>query len=207
LSDEVAEITPQIREKYKSWADSVPPDILAKIDEAELLDRLDEAASFRAKAAATASPVLRSGYLVQARGIIRAAPRAAVEARITDLLAKADGAATGQYRESCRSEAERLRAANHPAPRRHRPASTPPAAPVRRVLVKAASDAAISDPDAPVTREWLEKTVRAELRSARADVARQAREVQLDGEALAGASEAAVELMKAPGPGSAVLYK
>lgn len=198
----MAEITPEIRALHKSWADSVPADVLAAIDDLELRDRLDEAADLRGKAAATSSVVLRDGYLDQARHILKAAPRARVEAEINGWLSKAESAATSEYRENCLAEAARLRAQNHPAPRRHRPAAAAPAA--RRPLMLKA-DSRPEDPDGPVTAQWLTKTVQAEVTRARAA---QAREARLDALALTEAAIAISDLTKhATSAANKVLYK
>jgi hypothetical protein len=198
----MAEVTPEIRALHKSWADSVPGDVLAAIDETELRDRLDEAAALRAKAGATGSPALRDGFLQQARNILKAAPREQTEAQVNALLTKAEGAATDAYRENCLAEAARLRLANHPAPRRHRPAAPAPAA--RRPLMYKA-EAPPADPDAPVTAAQLTEMVKAEV--ARTRTAR-ARGVQLDAQALTEASLAISDLTKqATSAASKVLYK
>lgn len=176
----MAEITPEIRALHKSWADSVPAEVLEQIDDTELRDRLDEAAALRAKATATTSLILRQGYQDRARLILKAAPRDHTEARAAEWLAKADGAATAEYRENCLAEAERIRAANPQAPRRNR--RTEPA--VRRPLFKATPPPVLTDPDGPVTRAWLDDFVKSEVGRVRGNLTAQAREAQLDAETV-----------------------
>lgn len=107
-------------------ASSIPVDVLVQLDKAEVVDRLIEVERLQAKAGATSSPVLRAGYLDQARAILKATPRAEVEKQINSLLAKADAAATPQWAEECRAQAERLRREHHPAPH-HAPTAPVPA--------------------------------------------------------------------------------
>lgn len=161
----MAEVTAALRARYPQHADQIPPDVLRAIDANELLDRLDEAASLLDKALATPSPVLDRGYRDQARRILAAQPRELTEARAGQWLSKADSAHTPQYAETCRAEAEAIRSANPPAPRRPRPAE-PPAAPAPRRARPVPALTAAQGRE-PVTRAWLEARVKAEVAGAR----------------------------------------
>jgi len=161
----MAEVTAALRARYPQHADLIPRDVLSAIDATELLDRLDEAAQLLDKALATPSPVLDRGYRDQARRVLAAQPRELTEARAAAWLAKAEGAHTPQYAETCRAEAEAIRSANPPAPRRPRTAE-PPAAPPRprATPIPALTPAQGRE---PVTRAWLDARVKAEVVHAR----------------------------------------
>lgn len=157
----MAEMTAALRARYPQHADLIPPGVLRAIDETELLDRLDEAEQLLGKALATPSPVLDRGYRDQARKVLAAQPRDLTEARAAQWLSKADGAYTAQYAETCRAEADAIRSANPPAPRRAR-AAAPAARPVPR---RAAPPASLTPAEGrePVTRGWLAERVKAEV--------------------------------------------
>jgi len=140
-------------------ASEIPADVLAQIDETEVRDRLAEAGRLRDKARATGSSTLRQGYQDTARRVLKAPPRAAVEAQISELMAKADGAATSQWADQCRAQAEQLRYEHSPAPRVYRAPATAPAAVRRPLMLKAAED----DPDGPVTAQWIADLVKTEV--------------------------------------------
>lgn len=164
----MAAMTSALRARYPQHADLIPPDVLRAIDETELLDRLDEAGRLLGKAVATPSPVLDRGYRDQARRMLAAQPRDLTETRVQAWMTKADGAHTAQYAETCRAEAEAIRAANPPAPRRTR-VVTPSPAPVPRRQLPPLTPAEARE---PVTRSWLDAQVKAEVAAARANASR-----------------------------------
>lgn len=161
----MAEMTAALRARYPQHADLIPPGVLRAIDETELLDRLDEAEQLLGKALATPSPVLDRGYRDQARKVLAAQPRDLTEARAAQWLSKADDAYTAQYAETCRAEADAIRSANPPAPRRAR-ATAPAPAPVPRRQLPSLTPAEARE---PVTRSWLDAQVKAEVAAARAN--------------------------------------
>ena len=167
----MAEVTPwmrdQLRERYGTDVDKIPPEILKAIDEAELLDRLDHAKDLFAKSLATNSPTLGAGYRDQARLVLKARPRGKVEAEANAWLTKAESGAVPEYREMCSAEAARIRAADPAAPRRKRAPGPAAAAPSPALLYKSLPAQPLPDPDAPVTREWLAQQVKNEVARAR----------------------------------------
>jgi hypothetical protein len=156
----MAEVTPRLRDEYGASADAVPPEILKAISQDELLDRLDQANDLFAKSLATSSPTLSAGYRSQARIVLKARPRDMVEAEANVWLAKAENAATAQYRETCLAEAGRIRTTDPAAPRRKRAPAAPPSP---AELYKSLPALPLPDPEAPATRAWLAQQVKAEV--------------------------------------------
>jgi hypothetical protein len=112
----MAQVTPEIRRAYGLTAELVPTDILAKIPQSELVDRLEYAQSL-VKKQASADPRERRELAERARAMLRAQPRnvteQAVAATITKGSAISDGASTGAVQ-----AARRLLEEHPPAPRR-----------------------------------------------------------------------------------------
>ncbi|MFJ4924083.1 hypothetical protein [Streptomyces sp. NPDC088736] len=118
-------ITPAMRAEYGQPADWIPAKVLERIDNAEILDRLDEARDLIHKAD-HAAPDLVWGYRDRAREVCAAEPRDDVERRAQQWITKAEQATTAVHAETCRAEARSIRNANPPAPRR--PRTRPPTA-------------------------------------------------------------------------------
>lgn len=113
-------ITTEVWEKYRRERDLIPADILARIDQDEVLDRLDAAHDLYLKADATPSGQLARSYTARARLVCKAEPRADTEAQAQVWLDKAETAHTTEYAAACRENADRIRAENPIAPRRKR---------------------------------------------------------------------------------------
>ncbi|NNN30732.1 hypothetical protein HLK59_10220 [Streptomyces sp. S3(2020)] len=119
----MSEITGDMRQRYGSVADWVPADVLPRIDQDELLDRLDEAEALRKSFEAAPADFAR-GYVERARKICAAPPRDEVEKAAQEWLVKADQAYTAQHAAGCREQARLIRLANPSATRRDRRPST-----------------------------------------------------------------------------------
>lgn len=115
----MAEITWEMRRRYGHMVGWIPNDLLARIDQDEVLDRLDEAEALYKKFEA-APQEFAYGYVEQAQQICKAAPRDEVERAATEWLSKADAAHTAQHAAGCREQARLIRLANPSATRRER---------------------------------------------------------------------------------------
>lgn len=113
-------ITPHMRATYGTLVDGIPTDIVERVDQDELFDRLDEARDLVAKSD-RAAPDLVWGYRDQARAVLEAAPRADVDQRAQQWIDKAEQAVTAEHAAACHAEARRIRIDNPSAPRRPRP--------------------------------------------------------------------------------------
>ena len=111
-----------MRAKYSAVADYFESDVLAKLDQTEVLDRLDEALALHTKAF---GPGVRGdmtwGYLDWAKAICKAAPRDETERLAAEWEAKAQTAHTNLAAAAYLEKASEIRKANPPAPRRVRP--------------------------------------------------------------------------------------
>lgn len=115
----MGQITGEMREKYGYQADWIPPGIVARIDEDEILDRLDQAADYWKKAADAPAELAR-GYMDLGRIVCEAAPRDETEQQAQEWVAKAAEAHTSMHAAACLTKANEIRQANPAAPRRVR---------------------------------------------------------------------------------------
>lgn len=123
----MGEITPALRAKYSAVADYFEADTLAKLDQTEVLDRLDEAQALYTKAFGPGvNGDLTWGYLDWAKAICKAAPRDETERLAVEWEAKAQTAHTNLAASAYLEKASQIRQANPPAPRRLRPAVKTP---------------------------------------------------------------------------------
>jgi hypothetical protein len=109
-------ITPTMRATYGHLADQIPTALLERIDEAEILDRLDTARDLLVKADQAQGDLYR-GYRDRARAVLEAEPRDIVEQQAQQWITKAQAAHTPTHASACRAQAVRVRAENPPAPR------------------------------------------------------------------------------------------
>ncbi|XUL89731.1 hypothetical protein ACQ86D_26450 [Streptomyces galilaeus] len=153
----MGQITPAVRASYGRHAyvcDWIPTKILDRIDDGEVLDRLDEARDLIQKAD-SGSPDLCWSYRQRARDVLEAAPRDEVEHQAAGWITKAQSAHTAVHAAYCRSVAQQLREKNPPAPRRERVSPAPqsprmsPAKMLLKAEIKAAVQAACDQPDGP----------------------------------------------------------
>jgi hypothetical protein len=115
-------ITPEMRERYGYIVDWLPQDVLSRIDQDEVLDRLDAAQEWMTKAAKPGMPAdLFRGYIARAQEFLKARPRAEVETEAQRWTEKAEKAFTPQHASACISKAIEVRTQNAVAPRRVRP--------------------------------------------------------------------------------------
>lgn len=123
----MGKITHELRAKFPHIADYFEADTLAKLDQAEVLDRLDEAQDLYAKAF---GPGVRGdltwGFIDRAKAICKAAPRDETEQRAQEWVAKAQAAHTGVGASAYLEKAGQIRRENPQAPRRHRAAVKTP---------------------------------------------------------------------------------
>lgn len=115
----MGQITGEMREKYGRQVNWIPPTVLARLDEDEVLDRLDEAATLFRKADGVPAELAR-GYMDMARVICEAEPRDETEIQAQKWTAKADDAHTSIHAAACLAKAAEIREANPAAPRRVR---------------------------------------------------------------------------------------
>lgn len=108
-----------MRQRYGHMVGWIPNDLLARIDQDEALDRLDEAEALYKKFE-TAPQEFAYGYIEQAQQICKAAPRDEVETAAAEWLTKAEAAHTAQHAAGCREQARLIRLANPSATRRDR---------------------------------------------------------------------------------------
>lgn len=115
----MGEITPEMRKRYGRPANWIPKTVLDRIDEDEVLDRLDEAAGLIRKAD-NAPAELARGYMDMARILLEAQPRDETARQAQSWTAKAADAHTSMHAAACSTKAAEIRAANPAAPRRKR---------------------------------------------------------------------------------------
>lgn len=114
----MAQITTQIRKSYGMIPSLIPPDVLKKISQEELLDRLVEARKLTERARAASSPTISKGLGEMARDLLTAAPREETAREVKALLTKAARVDDPVTAQSLRARAARLEADNPAAPRR-----------------------------------------------------------------------------------------
>lgn len=114
----MARVTPITKAAYGQIAEIVPAAILAKIDQAELLDRLVYASDQIRKSRAADDLTLRRGYANLASAVLTAQPRAEVQERARELVAKADALPGGAQADALRRQARKLKDLNPAAPER-----------------------------------------------------------------------------------------
>ncbi|MEY9839685.1 hypothetical protein [Streptacidiphilus sp. EB103A] len=115
----MGEITQDMREKYGHRCDLIPPSILARIDQDEVLDRLDDAMDYHRKADSAPADLAR-GFWQLAKNICTADPRDETEQQAQVWVSKADAAASVPHRATCLEQAQQVRKANPPATHRVR---------------------------------------------------------------------------------------
>jgi hypothetical protein len=115
----MGEITGAMREKYGRPVDWIPKTVLERIDQDEILDRLDETADLFRKVD-RAPRELAQGYMDMAREICEAEPRDETERQARTWSAKADSAHTSMHAAACLVKANEIRRENPAAPRRKR---------------------------------------------------------------------------------------
>lgn len=130
----MGEITWEMRRTHGHVADWIPAELLPRLPQDEVLDRLDEAAALYKKFE-TSPHEFALGYLEQAQRICKAAPRDEVEQAAGEWLVKAEQAHTAQHAAGCLEQARLIRLANPSATRRER---RPTAAQVRHAEALAA---------------------------------------------------------------------
>lgn len=114
----MAQITTQIRKSYGMIPSLIPPDVLKKISQEELLDRLVEARKLTERARAASSPTISKGLGEMARDLLAAAPREETAREVKALLTKAALVGDAVTADSLRARAARLEADNPAAPSR-----------------------------------------------------------------------------------------
>jgi hypothetical protein len=123
----MGEITPELRAKYPQVIDYMDADTLGKLDQTEVLDRLDEAQVLYMKAF---GPGVRGdltwGFIDRAKAICKAAPRDETERRAQEWVSKAQAAHTNVGASGYLEKATQIRRENPQAPRRPRAAVKTP---------------------------------------------------------------------------------
>lgn len=112
----MGEITWEMRRTYGRGVDRLPVALIPRLDQDEILDRLDEAAALMRKFE-TAPGDLAMGYVERASQVCAAEPRDEVEEAAAAWIGKAEQAYTPQHAAGCREQARMIRAANPSAPR------------------------------------------------------------------------------------------
>lgn len=115
----MGQITQEMRGKYGRPVDWIPLTVLARIDEDEILDRLDETADLFRKVDRAPAELAR-GYMDMAREICEAEPRAETERLALVWSEKAAGAHTPMHASACLTRANEIRREHPAAPRRKR---------------------------------------------------------------------------------------
>jgi hypothetical protein len=117
----MGEITPELRAQYPRIVGYFEADTLAKLDQVEVLDRLDAAQEMYGKAFGPGvSGNLTWGFIDRAREICKAAPRDETERLAQVWVGKAKAAHTNVHAAGCLEKAAQIRRENPQAPRRHR---------------------------------------------------------------------------------------
>ncbi|MFJ9903932.1 hypothetical protein ACIRVK_13675 [Streptomyces sp. NPDC101152] len=118
----MGQITPEMRAKYPRIIDYFTADVVGKLDQAEVLDRCDEAQRLYEKAFADSTPrELVWGHLERAQAVCKAAPRDETELAVQEWTAKAQTAHTNIGASAYLEKADEIRRANPQAPRMVRP--------------------------------------------------------------------------------------
>ncbi|MDI5964816.1 hypothetical protein [Streptantibioticus silvisoli] len=110
-------ITPEVRAEYGGQIRLIPSDMITRLPQEELLDRLAEAKRLHTKAAKAETPYLAIGYHEKARLLCKAEPRDETELLAREWVAKAAAAHTGVLASACLEKAEEIRRSNPAAPR------------------------------------------------------------------------------------------
>jgi hypothetical protein len=118
----MGEITLEMRRVYGDKVKWVPEALLPRLDQDEILDRLDDATALMKKFE-QAPGDLALGYFDRAKQVCSAAPRGEVEQEASAWITKAEQAFTPQHSAGCREQARAIRDANPAATRRPRTAS------------------------------------------------------------------------------------
>ncbi|MFE7856025.1 hypothetical protein [Streptomyces sp. NPDC057403] len=71
--------------EYGAWIDRIPDAVLAKLDAAEVVERCEEARGLEARGAADPHPGMIWGYQQRATDVLKAMPRAELDAEVTHL--------------------------------------------------------------------------------------------------------------------------
>lgn len=186
----MGKITDEVWKKYPRERNLIPEGILARVDQDEVLDRLDEAHTLYAKADATTDGPLARSYMHRARSVCQAEPREDTERQAQTWVDKAAAAHTPEHAETCLEKADEIRAASPIAPRRTRPGPSAESLLQAQAVAKlkadvrtaadakraqwAREDTAVlnkvdaAPDDAPVTRGELKAMVRRAMAEARA---------------------------------------
>lgn len=123
----MGQITPELRATYPQVVDHFDPVTLSKLDQGEVLDRLDAAQELHTKAFAANTPrELVWGYLQKAQAVCQAAPRDETERLAQEWVEKAQAAHTNETAAVFLNKAAEIRQANPQAPRRPRAAAKTP---------------------------------------------------------------------------------
>jgi hypothetical protein len=149
----VGEITGEMRQRYGYKADWIPAELLPRLPQDEVLDRLDEAEALYKKFEASPHE-FAVGYLDRAQQICKAAPRDEVEQAAQRWLEKAEQAYTPQHAAGCMEQARLVRLANPSATRRDR---TPPPVQTPHSVALAALKADIAAAVDEVLRPGMER--------------------------------------------------
>ncbi|MFE2838340.1 hypothetical protein ACFXI6_46505 [Streptomyces mirabilis] len=123
----MGEITPELRARFPQIIDYFDADTLGKLDQAEVLDRLDEAQDLYGKAF---GPDVRGdltwGFIDRAKAVCKAAPRDETERQAQEWVTKAQAAHTNVAASAYLEKAAEIRRENPQAPRRPRAAVKTP---------------------------------------------------------------------------------
>ncbi|QIY72051.1 hypothetical protein HEP84_25780 [Streptomyces sp. RLB1-33] len=140
----MGKITPELRAKFPLLVGWFDADAVEKLDQAEVLDRLDEAQEIYSRAF---GPNVRGdltwGFIEQAQAVCKAAPRDETERQAQVWVAKAEAAFTSLAASAYLEMAEEIRRENPQAPRRPRAAvKTPEQVEAERDVVMLKADVA-----------------------------------------------------------------
>lgn len=113
----MANITKGVAREYGHLAGLIDKSVLARLDQVELIDRLNEVIKLTSKANKATDPVTKRGYRQVAQAMLSAPPRAEVEGHIQGLLRKASVTPDFATAEALRKEAARYKTANPVPPR------------------------------------------------------------------------------------------
>jgi hypothetical protein len=115
----MGEITLEMRRIYGSKVKWIPEALLPRLDQDEILDRLDDATALMKKFEQAPSD-LALGYVDRAKQVCSAAPRDEVEQVAAEWVTKAEQALSPQHYAGCMEQARAIRDANPTATRRLR---------------------------------------------------------------------------------------
>ena len=120
----MGQITPELRAKFPQIVAYFEADVVGRLDQAEVLDRCDEAQRLYEKAFAAGTPrELLWGHLEKAQAVCNAVPRDETELLAAEWEAKAKTAVTNWAASAYLEKAEEIRRTNPPAPQKVRPAA------------------------------------------------------------------------------------